>query len=71
MPLVTEFSTEGRLKCSIPDRLRTRTRTRSRNLKSKRSRWPRRGDFPVHLQVLHNGDVVHSKSYGNADAREF
>jgi hypothetical protein len=25
---------------------------------------------PVHLQVLHNGRVVHSKSYGNADTRE-
>jgi hypothetical protein len=26
---------------------------------------------PVHLQVLHNGRVVHPKSYGNADTREF
>jgi hypothetical protein len=26
---------------------------------------------PVYLQVLHNGRVVHSKSYGNADTREF
>ena len=26
---------------------------------------------PIHLQVLHNGRVVHSKSYGNADTREF
>jgi hypothetical protein len=25
---------------------------------------------PVHLQVLHNGRVVHPKSYGNADTRE-
>jgi len=61
MPFLAEFTTDGRLRCSILDTLRMRTRTRFRNSKSMRFRWPRRGDARYTFKYYHNDRVVHSK----------
>lgn len=71
MPLVAEFSTEGRSKMLDSGQASDEDKDAIQKFEKQAIAMAEARRFPVHLQVLHNGDVVHSKSYGNADAREF
>jgi hypothetical protein len=70
MPFVAEFTTDGRSKIlnsgDAPDEDKDAIEKFEKQAIAMAE--ARRG--PVHLQVLHNGRVVHSKGYGSADTRE-
>jgi hypothetical protein len=71
MPLVAEFSTEGRSKMLDSGHASDEDKDAIQKFEKQAIAMAETRRRPVHLQVLHNGHVVHSKSYGNADAREF
>ena len=58
------------LRCWIPDTLRE-DKDAIEKFEKQAIAMAEARRCPVHLRVLHNGRVVHSKSYGNADTREF
>ena len=66
MPFVSEFTTDGRSKMldsgPASDGIERFEKQAIAMAEARRC--------PVHLQVLHNGRVVLSRSYGNTDARE-
>jgi CubicO group peptidase (beta-lactamase class C family) len=70
-PFVAEFSTDGRSKMLDFGHAPGEDKDAIQKFEEQAIAMAEAGRFPVHLQVLHNGRVVHSKEYGNADAREF
>jgi hypothetical protein len=71
MPFVAEFTTDGRSKMLDSRHAPDEDKDAIEKFEKQAIAMAEASRFPVHLQVLHNGRVVHSKSYGNADTREF
>jgi hypothetical protein len=70
MPFVAEFTTDGRSKMLDSGHAPDEDGDAIHKFKKEAIAMAEARRGPVHLQVLHNGHVVHSKSYGNADTRE-
>jgi hypothetical protein len=71
MPFVAEFTTDGRSKMLDSGHAPDDDKDTIEKFEKRAMAMAEARRCPVHLQVLHNGRVVHSKSYGNADTREF
>jgi hypothetical protein len=70
MPFVAEFATEGRSKMLDSGHAPDDDKDAIERFEMQAIAMAEARRCPVHLQVLHNGRVVLSKSYGNADTRE-
>jgi hypothetical protein len=71
MPFVAEFTTDGRSKVLDFGHAADDDKDVIEKFEKQAIAMAEAGRCPVHLQVLHNGRVVHSQSYGNADTCEF
>jgi hypothetical protein len=71
MPFVAEFTTDGRSKMLDSGHAPDEQRDAIQQFEQQATAMAEARRCPVHLQVLRNGLVVHSKGYGNADTREF
>jgi hypothetical protein len=70
MPFVAEFTTDGGSKMLDSGHASNEDKDAIQNFEKQAMAMAEARRCPVHLQILHNGQVVHSKSYGNADNRE-
>jgi hypothetical protein len=70
MPFVAEFTIHGRSKMLDSGHTPDESKDAIEQFEKQAVAMAEARRCPVHLQVLHNGRVVHSKSYGNADTRE-
>jgi hypothetical protein len=70
MPFVAEFTTDGRSKILDSGHAPDEDKDAVQKFEKQAIAMAEARQCPVHLQVLHNGRVVHSKSYGSADTRE-
>jgi hypothetical protein len=71
MSFLAEFTTDGRSKMLDSGHAPDEDKEALQKFEKQAIAMAEARRCPVHLQVLHNGRVVHSKSYGNADTREF
>jgi hypothetical protein len=71
MPFAAEFTSDGRSKMLDSGHAPDENKDAIEAFEKQAIEMAEERRCPVHLQVLHNGRVVHSKSYGNADTREF
>jgi hypothetical protein len=70
MPFAAEFTTDGRSKMLDSGHAPDDEKDAIERFEKQAIAMAEARRCPVYLQVLHNGRVVHSKSYGNADTRE-
>jgi hypothetical protein len=71
MPFVAEFTTDGRSKMLRSGHAPNEEKDAVEKFEKQAIAMAEARRCPVHLQVLYNGSVVHSKCYGSADTREF
>jgi hypothetical protein len=64
MPYVAEFSTDGRTRMLVSGSASDNNKDAIQNFEKQAIAMAEARGLPVHLQVLHDGRVVHSKSYG-------
>jgi hypothetical protein len=70
MPFVAEFTTDGRSKMLDSGHAPDEDKDAIAKFEKQAIAMAEARRHLVYLQVLHNGRVVHSKSYGNANTRE-
>lgn len=67
MPFIAEFSTDGRSKIFDSGHAPDDDKDAIRKFEEQAIAMAETMEASVHLQVLHSGRVVHSKSYGRVD----